>query len=126
MCRSATSAPPSTHTAWTRGLPGGVWSRWFATRIVSIASRLAARNTSSFTSLGDASASIQIFRLGSLPCWWLPARERLASKALEIGSDGHGPREGSPDIGEDAIGGDPPTVVIHNEELGPCSSRQLA
>ena len=67
MYWSATSAPPSTQTALTSGLPGGVWSRWFATRTVSIASRLAARNTSSFTSLGEASASIQIFRLGSLP-----------------------------------------------------------
>ena len=61
---SAMSAPPSTHTALTSGFPAGVWSRWFATRTVSMLSRLAERNTSSLTSLGAASASIQILRAG--------------------------------------------------------------
>lgn len=65
MYSSAISEPPSTRTVVTSGEPGGVWSRIFDTRMVSMPNRLAARKTMSFTGRGAASASIQIFKVGS-------------------------------------------------------------
>ena len=62
---SATSGPPSTRMVVINGEPGGVWSRIFDTRMVSMPNRLAARKTMSFTGRGAASASIQIFKVGS-------------------------------------------------------------
>ena len=50
MCWSATSAPPSTHTAVTRGLLAGGRSGWFATSTTGRPRRFAALKTISFTS----------------------------------------------------------------------------
>ena len=65
MWSSATSGPPSTLTAVTKGLLAGVCMRWLATSRVAISRRSAALATMSFTSLGAASASTQILMSGS-------------------------------------------------------------
>ena len=65
MWSSATSAPPLTWTMLMRGLWAGVNMALLATSTTAMPVRPEARNTTSLTSLGQASASSQMRRVGA-------------------------------------------------------------
>src|SRR5436305_13674829 len=99
MWRSATSWPPATRTAVTKGLPGGPESHELATSTASTTSRRAERKTISFTSRGAASASIQIFTAPSAY-----QKETRVTASAGFGYDGRHEEALHGDTEETAVG----------------------